>query len=246
MGYCNRLFAIIFLFIIIFRGVFANQFNKRFEYNGTDTEYQKGVSLEEMDQQRYDHHLNSASTALGIPVNVTLKIPQTLKYYDSPDTDSEVVTEIPAGINVKIMVRGTDSGYWDIFSNLGYGFWGYPTYEKGWRYVKPFLVGEEDKEWEELPYLYIRTEQLEELLGKCYDQNEALQKSVSEGDVCEPFKKRKFIQHNILYIDSRFYQEGIYLSPDFKKPVLDSVSIVLFVLIGIMLGSNIFVRLCKK
>lgn len=131
--------------------------------------------------------------------------------------NSNVVLVIPKGTKI-ITINNNHL-------ERGYGFIGYPTYKKGWRYSRTFIVDENDKSIEELPYYYVRTKDLEDIADKVYDANKSFKISSQQMKL----SRNQFINKMVRVIDTTLYDKGVYNSPDLYKDIIGITEVILLV-----------------
>ena len=109
----------------------------------------------------------------------------------------------------------------------GYGFKSWPTYWKGWRYVKPFLPAGEFLS-EDTPYYYVKLEDLEAFLYQI------LTESSWASYFREMTEEKGFgwtmwdtVQGFTRHADYGMYLDQFYYSPDFWHPLWNPVLTVL-------------------
>jgi hypothetical protein len=152
--------------------------------------------------------------------------------------------------------------------NVGgrYGLTTLPAYNRGWRYAKPFLViPEEDIYWpmafkgtdgpiwewpiypalerhrlaiEELPYLFIRTEELEAVLKEFTSINGL--SATFEFYFTESLTRQRSWLH---MDDYALYFGGVYIAPDLFDPVLDGLNAALILAAAGILAGYAILRL---
>ena len=162
------------------------------------------------------------------PIGWSWELTADLHYYRKPgDWIPEKVYLKGTKVMVQVNAYGEPEKYTEIAAsgkyNYIYGTRSYPSYQKGWRVVVPFLTNTEYNKGKEPEYelLYIRTSEMEKL-------------------------KRVFIQKGLvepsphLGPDQRLYEEGYYLSPDLYRSYFPApVKVVIWGWIGILAGSLI-------
>lgn len=153
-------------------------------------------------------------------------------------------------IPVKTLKKGTLIPF-DIGATLhnpyGYGFYSYPTYERGWRYAVPFSTKEEpitisNREWklsqEEYEYLYIRIEDLETVWMSSAEA--VTPGTIDNIDCIDPVQLAKSREINLLLVDHQLYTYGVYFSPDLSPSILTRPLIILLTSATICLLLSLF------
>ena len=116
-----------------------------------------------------------------------------------------------------------------------------PTNEKGWRLARPFKVdGEKNNS-----LLYVRLEDLNCVVTEWLNANPAFVKS-SVRKVADRglISLNKNIRESVLlFIDNKLYSEGIFLSKDLYKSILNREFLISFFVTIILIAMNMF---CKK
>ena len=138
----------------------------------------------------------------------------TLRYYAHPGDLFPVLT-VKAGTEVKpdapLKENAPDASRW-IYYGTDYSL---PTYQSGWRYTRAYQFADQTAE---PAFYYVRTEDLKnELLAQ-------LNEMFATGDYSEERQNdwyRKSMNDDFYRLDNKFYQYGIYLSPDLLNPAWD-------------------------
>ncbi|KWX88974.1 hypothetical protein AMQ83_03350 [Paenibacillus riograndensis] len=145
-----------------------------------------------------------------------------LQYYtENPSGETAVALEIPKGTIIEATPKETQGS---SFYELGYGYTSYPTYEKGWRYVRPFKTAEAASPGLGEEYYYIEIDSIEAVLKSAIRANKPFLTAVRQqywnlGQGTHTFAR---------LIDDALYQNGAYLSPDLFYRVVDRWSVMLF------------------
>lgn len=207
-----------------------NQLHTQFSETENISPYQQEVPIEEIDLTVYNDYFPQVFALIDLNLTSNLETPVTLRYYtEIPTKDTAAAFEIAKGTTI-IAIPEWSTG--SQLHDLGYGYTSYPTYERGWRYVRPFLTAGGEVNVESKQYYYVKLGSLESVLGKVIAENKSLQ---SAGHI----KWRSILtgKHTTArYIDNTLYQHGVYLSPDLSRHVIDFWSILLLIAIGILLA----------
>ena len=166
--------------------------------------YQSGVPIEQMDFSVYAPYLDEPVVPVGY--STVFSLPFDLTYYTEENGVKTPACTLEKGSQV--CWGGPSGGL-----RPGYGLQTYPTYEKGWRWGRPFTAEEEleERAGEALPWYYVKTEDLNRIAAALADGGsphltELAQKhSVSAGEAAFS------LVHSV---DTIFYDNGVYLSPD--------------------------------
>ncbi|MCH5352795.1 MAG: hypothetical protein J1E06_04930 [Acutalibacter sp.] len=207
-----------------------------FVQNESLRDYQKKVPLPEMDLTQYDFVFSQAFGGVGL-LKTTFTLTHPISYYQEIDGKKREVYTIAAGTTV-------DAGdYQSVYDALGYGFNGYPTYERGWRWVRAFpLEGEgfrEDALW-----YYCKTADLEKAAADLLHESGAMQHNLQLLKERDGMSQKEFLHHFVCRVDSFFYMRGVYLSPDYLYPLWTWGHTALSAVIGLVLISG--VRFLKR
>ena len=203
--------AAIFLCTVLFRvgsNLYANhKLREEFSLSSDLSPYQQGTPMEEMDLTRYEEYFPTIFTLTGYSLTHRIKTPVTLRYYNEIPSDASAITyEIPKGTEILAIPEYINGA--PIYE-IGYGYTSYPTYEKGWRYVRPFSTDNAGN-----PglgkYYYVRLEELEAVIKKVMDEN----KVMSKPQKYFYWSDSRWIREVSLKIDSVFYSNGIVFSRD--------------------------------
>lgn len=171
-----------------------------FQESDTNTDYLCEIPMEEMDFFQYVRYLNKP--VAGIGYNTTFTAPFPIRYYREESGRKVLAYEIPAGTAFESELTG--GAY-----PLGYGFESFPTYEKGWRWVKPFSDSQ-DVDRSELPWYYIKTSDLESLFAYVIQVSPHWQQSIQLSSIDEA----QAVSSYILKCDHMLYEIGAYISPN--------------------------------
>ena len=176
--------------------------------------YDENLPLSEMDPRDLERYLPqaqaAAKTALDRPEEEAyhLPLPVDVEYYAAPDDSTAPAYTIPKGTEVLLY----DSHEIDPIDPAPYGCVCYPDYQKGWRYGRAFLTMDSgstiaDSE-EELPYYYVRTEDLEAVLGAYYDKYQEI--------FSQEENRQEYLEGYIQFIDRSLFVDGSFCSPELE------------------------------
>ncbi len=200
---------------------------ERFAVKADDSSYQLGIPMDEMDLSEFDHLFSIIIAPLKYDLTHYIKTPVALRYYNEiPEKDTDYALEISKGTSITAIPLETQGLN---IHEAGYGYTSYPTYTKGWRYVKPFRTeaGEDAKQDQ---FYYIRIESLEVVLGETIDANQPLIAAARR----QSWLGYKASHTMVRYIDHTLYDNGIYQSYDLSHRIWDRINIVLASLTAIL------------
>ena len=179
--------------------------------------YDEGIPLSEIDTNDLEIYLPKARAAIATPLDSPeeeayhLPLPVDVNYYSSPDSSGKPAYTIPQGTEVLLY----DNGEIDPYDPAPYGCVCYPDYQKGWRYGAAFLTMDsgmtisEARSNDELPYYYVRTEDLRAVLGAYYDKYQE-RFSAAKG-------REDYIDTYAEYIDHTLFTNGDFCSPELER-----------------------------
>lgn len=230
--------VIIVLSVLAYRLSYVLYYNhsllERFSLKIDDSAYQREVPMEEMDLMEYDRIFPNTIALISYDFIHNIKTPVTLRYYCAiPANDADYALEIAEGTTITaIPLKEHSLGIHEV----GYGYTSYPTYTKGWRYVRPFKTEGSEMASAQEQFYYIRIESLEAVLEKAISANKPLTaKTKSQYGL-----KQKAMHHMARYIDQVLYDKGIYLSSDLPYRLWNRGNIVLLVLTVILASLLVF------
>ena len=193
------------LYLLIRPAVVRARIEKGFEPSDT-TEYKQQYrtksAMEEMDIEAFSPYLHVA-LALSGGVN-DFALPCDVVYYKMENGKRTEALTLRKGTIVE--VDGSTVTF-------GKDFIGYPTFQKGWRYIRPLTpVGTEADE----TYYYVRTNVLEKIVRSLIrgSDNPNVKKSLTG--------TRDAVYGSVRLIDRIFYYEGIYCSEDLTRFPVES------------------------
>lgn len=172
------------------------------------------------------------------PLDTVMTLENAIGFYELVDSEYVLAFEYPSGTQIRLLdvsMRGLTASF--------------PTYEKGWRFMKrPLLVGEEEDLGD--PYdnevYFVKTAELERIASQAYGEtkehwrsdsnfmNMVLTSYIDGFDVSE-LSDSQMEKLLLFRQDVTMYVLGTYLSPDLYEPVFDAVNIVLLSLAGALL-----------
>jgi hypothetical protein len=202
-----------------------------FTYQGNSL-YREGVPMEEMNPEELFSYSRIATDAAyhGYEPGVTLTFD--LEYYDSSEAGAKPVLTLPKGTEIQVGLEPGDP------LTLTYGLYGYPTYERGWRYVQPFLrIGERLPE--AARFCFARTADLERVAHRFAAANPRFFLNHA------PASRWDYPYNTVRIFDQDFYRTGTYLSPDLIAPIWDLLDTVLAVA-GLILLAASFVPIIRR
>lgn len=198
-----------FCFVVIFGIIgrvgcniyYNHKLESNFVQNERENDYKDGIPVHEINFRQYRQYIEFLSALPDYPPEWDyFTIDRPIIYYEEVNGEKVPAYEIPAGTELKT-----------VYTN-GYGFYSYPTYKKGWRWVRPFLEPDSTQSLDELPYYYVKLSDLEKYLGRRLSFSYGLE-NILRGGIPEAV----FLGTRL--IDKTFYEKGIFLSPDYFKPI---------------------------
>ena len=128
------------------------------------------------------------------------------------------------------MVRDTASGAIYI---PGYGCYGYPDYQNGWRYVRPFVEnGNGESVYASEDYYNVRTEDLKKIAVYLANEDAGLKAAMEELKL----SKKKMADWMVTSIDRSFYENGIFCSEELKRSLWDGVDTAILIMALLLTG----------
>jgi len=220
-----------------------HQLRDQFPATAGGNPYQQGIPIEEMDLTAYDSYFPNIFAALGYSLTHRIEAPVSLRYYtDIPDDEAAFAFEIPKGATIVAIPEGTTGS---AFQEVGYGYTSFPTYEKGWRYVRPFVTAEGLDSADNEQYYYVNMDSLEAVLDKVIEVNQPFHAAIRQQGWSLNEGKHVISR----YVDNALYQNGAYLSPDMFYRVFDRINVMLLGAIGVIMvflvGTGAFRRVKK-
>ena len=210
--------------------------------------YREEVPMNEMDFQRilYPFHASSILMDTSSQQSVaSWPLSQSVTYYVRENGKFIPAFSLPSSTHILPSLDGKIDFSWNK-SDMGYGFKSWPTYWKGWRYVRPFMV-EGAPDDEENTYYYVKLEDLEQILVDFCVQNDNTgywQKLTHAQGIGWTIKDTaRSITRNI---DKEMARLGFFLSPDLTFP-LWSPALTLFLSLALLSGGGwLFFSLRRK
>ncbi|MDR1117582.1 MAG: hypothetical protein LBL09_04985 [Oscillospiraceae bacterium] len=188
------------------------------------------LPIEEIDFTQYPNYLNTSFS------DTTVLLERTINYYDKPN--GTIVKVIKPGEYRLTAVMPEEYGaYGDIrYGYYGYGYKSWPTYEKGWRYVRPF---QELEDASVVPYYYVKLNDIQRAV-----RFKILNEGMSGYQSYQTFSNYLFtLKFAATDCDYLLYEKGEYHSPDYMRiSFVDTASIALLILIII----NSILLVCLK
>ncbi|WP_405107074.1 hypothetical protein MHH28_26350 [Paenibacillus sp. FSL K6-1217] len=225
LWWCAVLTVIILICVVVYRTgsawVHNHQLRKDFSAAATASPYVQGIPLEQMDLSAYSSYFPGISGEPEYSLTHRIEAPVSLQYYtEIPGGATAVALEIPKGTMIEAIPPKSQGS---SFYELGYGYTSYPTYEKGWRYVRPFKTAEDANPALSEKYYYVQMDSLEAVLDSAIRANKPFRAAVRQQHWTLDQGKHTFAR----YIDDVLYQNGAYLSPDLFYRTFDRWNIML-------------------
>ncbi|WP_143804332.1 hypothetical protein [Paenibacillus sp. FSL R7-0337] len=225
LWWCALLTVIILLCVIAYRtgaSLYHNhQLRKDFSAAAEASPYQQGIPLEQMDLGVYSSYFPGISGEPAYSITHFVEAPVSLQYYSEiPSKDTAVALHIPKGAVIEAIPQHSPGS---SFYELGYGYTSYPTYEKGWRYVRPFRTAEAASPGLGEEYYYIRIDSIEAVMKSAIRANKPFLTAVRQ----EYWTLNRGTYAFARLIDEALYQNGAYLSPDLPYRIMDCWNLML-------------------
>lgn len=223
----------ILLVLIMYRTGAALIHNNRLQSEFTPamspSPYQLEIPMGKMNLTAYSSLLPDVFTLPLYPLTSRIVTPVTIRYYSEiPGHETAPALEIKKG--TKIIALPEDSKG-SPFYEAGYGYTSYPTYEKGWRYVRPFRLADGEHLPSSDQYYYVRIEDLKAVIGEVIKVNPFMLTEIRQQGWSVQTGK-----HNIAtYLDRILYRNGAYLSPDLLHHVFDRWNVCMTATAGILI-----------
>lgn len=233
LWWCTVLLTMVLICLFIYRTGSAlyqnNQLRAQFPSTASSSPYQQGIPIEKMDLTAYDSYFPNIFAALGYSLTHRIETPVTLRYYSEiPDDKAAFTLEIPKGTTIVAIPEGTTGS---AFQEVGYGYTSFPTYDKGWRYVRPFVTADGvNSSADNEQYFYVSLDSLEAVLDKIIEANRPFHAAIRQ----QGWTLNKGKHVIARYVDNALYQHGAYLSKDMFYPVFDRLNVMLLGAIGVV------------
>jgi hypothetical protein len=124
----------------------------------------------------------------------------------------------------------------------GYGCRSYPTYEKGWRYAKPFTLSGKETEYLLLPHYFVRTSDLESVAKTAIESTKPMMDALKNNGIS--------VQDGVFsytrFIDTIFYDKGVFCSPDLIHPVWQPLDTIMMSLAATLLLLYFYAQESRK
>ncbi|WP_195575445.1 hypothetical protein [Paenibacillus sp. 1001270B_150601_E10] len=213
-----------------------HQLRKEFSAATNASPYQQAVPMEQMDFAAYMSYFPDIFTLPDYPLTSRIETPVSLKYYaEIPRSGEAAALEIAKGTTIiAIPEQTTGSPFYEV----GYGYTSYPSYEQGWRYVRPFRLAEDSDLESNQNYYYVDINSLEAVLDKVIKVNPPVRAEIRQQG-WSLSKGKRFIARSV---DHALYRHGAYLSPDLYYRVMDRWNAILLGAIGMMLAAILLSR----
>lgn len=234
------LLIFILLILITYRISTAWSHNHRLQKEYTQaadpSPYQQGIPMESMDLAALASYWPRATALPLYDMTSLIETPVTMRYYaEIPNGKAEPALEIPKGT---IIIAVPDDF---PFFEIGYGYASYPTYEQGWRYVRPFLRADGEEQESQDQHYYVRIEELKGVIDEFIRANRSLQAASGQ-------HRGGASHHMATSLDQVLYRHGVYLSPDLFHKVVDRVTVWLMTAMLLILLPSIllYIRFSRR
>lgn len=163
-------------------------------------EYSSNTSMDQIDMEVLQNYF--AGINIVAVKNNYLKefdLPNDIIYYSFSNGKKTEAYRIKKGTRVNV----------DMLDKMwfGTGFYSFPTYKKGWRYVHPFtIVGEEAV----TEYYYVKLKDLEKAASVLFEEDHSRKLEIDNLG----WTKKEAVHDFVRVIDKSFYAGGVYCSLD--------------------------------
>ena len=207
-----------------------HQLRDQFAAAANASPYQLAIPMEQMELTAYEPYFPNIFAALDYSLTHRIETPVSLRYYAEIPTDgTPAALEIAEGTAIVAIPEGTTGS---AFQKPGYGYTSYPTYERGWRYVRPFIPTSGSDQARNEQYYYVRMDSLEAVLDKVIEANPPFHAAIRQ----QGWTLNKGKHTIARTVDHALYQHGAYLSPDLFARVFDRGNVMLLGGIGMMIA----------
>jgi len=224
------LFAIMILLVLILYRTGAalvhnDRLKSRFQAANPPSPYQLGIPMDEMDLTVYSSYWPNASALPLYYWTRQVEAPVTIRYYSGiPDRGAVPALEIKKGTKIiAIPEKGP-------LNEIGYGYISYPTYQKGWRYARPFHPAEGELPSSSGRYYYVRIEDLKAVIREVAKPNQPYRVQAQQ----MRWRFQSFEHRMATSPDQILYRNGAHLSPDLFRDVFDRWNAWLSAAAGVM------------
>ena len=172
--------------------------------------------MEEMDFAQYDQYLTNiqdvSSQTVRIPAEYMLQRDVSY-YYADINGKKKLAFTLTKGTVVNWFSWVSEEEH--AANTFSYGTLSYPTYEKGWRYVRPFIRIEETGMYDKdsLSFYYVKTEELEKVFRDILTMPEMKAERERVG-----ISVNEAVENRIKWIDKVLYEEQYFCSQDLLLP----------------------------
>lgn len=209
--------------------VYNYRLKSAFKASITPSPYQLGIPMDEMDLTVYSPYLPLDMALPSYPWTSRVVTPVTIRYYSGiPDRGTAPALEIKKGTKIIALPEDSEGS---PLHKAGYGYTSYPSYERGWRYVRPFQLADGERLPSSDQYYYVRIEDLKAVIGEVIKVNPIILADArrSGGNV-------ETVKHNFAtYLDKSLYWHGACLSPDLFHQVFDRWNVYMTATAGVLI-----------
>lgn len=219
-----------------------------------ESPYIQGVPMEEIDfddiRSRYIH----TAAALPLPFydfSFLYTLTDDITYYTVENGNMKPAFTVPKGTEILWFCGSAD---------YGYGLYSYPTYQKGWRYARPFRtlaeLGLENRSAEKMDgneldnllngvlseqsYYYVRLDDLKKLSGSIFTQEEIRTNYLYD------ISSEEAARTTLFWWDDEYYRWGVFCSPDLQKNVWDIGNSILLAAAVICAAAAVIAHLRRR
>lgn len=185
----------------------------------------------------------------------TVVLENDINYYTRSDSGAgyTLAHTIPKGTRVYAYIPYVNGFFvYHAECELGYGFRTLPTFERGWRYARPFIVAEYDEESPEfyseknnvsvaeMPYYYVRLSALEPVAREFVEANSYYDETLGN------IPKDVMTRYELLRYDIIAYAQGWICTLDVYLPYFDTLQIVMLAGMGVCIIAFVLITAREK
>lgn len=160
-----------------------------------------------------------------------------VRYYLSEGDVMRLAAEVPEG--TRVMVEGYPS-------ERGRGLQSWPSYEKGWRYVRPLHVVDGTALLDEDEFYYVPLRDLSRATETFLNSGTELAENILQQAKEQNVSIRTVRMRILFLLDAVLYTDGVFCSHDFYHPYFDTANIILLSSAGVLLAVYIVLRMRKQ
>ena len=227
-------FALASVGLILYDVSYITQLRSRFAPKAGAYPYAQAVEKNELDLDAVSACFPDDVALLAYDFRNTLEAPSAISYY--ADVKGEPVRTIEKGERIDFR---TEDGAGRVFSFRGIET--LPTDKPGWRLAKSFAAAGGETED---ALLYVKLDDLAPVADRWLKENPGAKKAL-QGLVRAQGRlptKRNLCRYILLFADRTLYSQGVYLSADLQRPVLNPASILCLIVTALLLAGYLFIN----